>query len=78
MDNKMRKIEQKIIDITNQQTGGNVNITDKLDNLPIDSIDIVELIMSVEEKFGVVITDDEFVQIESLKCISDCVNRKIH
>ncbi len=40
------------------------------DDLGADSLDLVDLVMSVEEEFGVKIADDD---LESIKTVSDIV-----
>jgi len=71
-------IEQTIIDITNRQLSKNdVRITDELERLKIDSLSLVELVMAFEEKFGIEITDEEFVEFTGLKCIADLVKKRI-
>ncbi len=45
--------------------------TSFVDDLEADSLDIVELIMAVEEEFGVAIDDQD---VDSVKTIGDVVN----
>ena len=42
--------------------------TSLIDDLEVDSLDVVEMLMSVEDEFNVVIPEDE---IENLKTIGD-------
>lgn len=42
-----------------------------IDDLSADSLDIVELVMSVEEEFGIEIADDE---AEKITTVADVVN----
>ena len=44
---------------------------DFLEDLEMDSLDVVEIIMSLEDEFGVEIPDDE---IEGIKTVEDLVN----
>lgn len=45
--------------------------TSFVDDLEADSLDIVELIMAVEEEFGIMIEDQD---VEGIKTIGDVVN----
>lgn len=45
--------------------------TSFVDDLEADSLDIVELIMAVEEEFGIAIEDQD---VEGIKTIGDVVN----
>lgn len=45
--------------------------TDLQDDLGADSLDVVDLIMSIEEKFGINIPDES---IENVKTVSDLVD----
>ncbi len=45
--------------------------TSFVDDLEADSLDIVELIMAVEEEFGITIEDQD---VEGIKTIGDVVN----
>jgi len=60
------QIKQIVINIIEKQTGIRIkNINDKLVDLGIDSLDAVEIIMALEEKFDIDIskdTEQEFIQ----------------
>lgn len=45
--------------------------TSFIDDLEADSLDIVELIMAIEEEFGVTIDDQD---VDSIKTVGDVVN----
>jgi acyl carrier protein len=45
-----------------------------VDDLGADSLDLVELIMSFEDKFGIEITDEEAEKIISVKDALDYIN----
>jgi len=49
----------------------------ELKSICVDSIDFVELLMAVEDGFGVSIKDDEADKIYSVKDIFDCISKKI-
>ncbi|MEN6463591.1 MAG: acyl carrier protein, partial [Syntrophaceae bacterium] len=47
-----------------------------MDDLGADSLDIVELIMAMEENFGIEITDDELLKIRTVRDAIDFIVRK--
>lgn len=73
-------IEEKIIEIIMEQ----LDVTKEecipeasfMDDLGADSLDIVELIMAMEENFGIEITDDELLKIRTVSDAIDFIVRK--
>lgn len=69
------KIEEKIIEIIMEQ----LDVTKEqcvpeasfIDDLGADSLDLVELIMEMEENFGVEISDEE---LQNIRTIQDVIN----
>ena len=65
---------EKIADIVSKQLGADIdNIDDNtniMDDLGADSLDVVEMMMAIEESFGVSVPDEE---IPNLKTIRDIV-----
>jgi len=47
-----------------------------IDDLGADSLDLVELIMEMEEKFGVEIADEELEKIRTIKDVVDFLQKK--
>ena len=47
--------------------------TSVLDDLGADSLDIVELLMTLEDTYGVVVPDDEAVNLKTVKSIADYI-----
>lgn len=43
-------------------------------DLGADSLDIVEMVMSIEEEFGVTVPDDKAVNVKTVKDIVDMLN----
>ncbi len=68
-------IEEKVIDIIVEQLDVAkeecVLEASFIDDLGADSLDLVELIMEMEENFGIQITDEE---LEKIRTIGDIVN----
>ncbi len=47
------------------------------EDLETDSLDLVELVMTMEEKFGIKITDEEAAEIKTVGDAVDFVQRRI-
>jgi acyl carrier protein len=71
----MGAIEEKVIDIIVDKLGvERAEVTPEavfVDDLGADSLDLVELIMAMEEEFGMEIADEE---AEKLRTVQDVVN----
>lgn len=49
--------------------------TSLIDDLGADSLDVVELIMSLEDLFGISITDEDAAQLDTVRRIVDYLER---
>ncbi len=47
--------------------------TDLVDDLGVDSLDVADILMSIEEKFGVVVPDEDVSGLRTVKNIADYV-----
>ncbi len=66
-------ILEKLNEMVNEQLGAKKTIAPDMDivkDIGLDSLDIVELLMNVEEEWGIVLEDDD---IESVKTVGDVV-----
>ncbi len=52
--------------------------TDILDDLGADSLDVVELLMTIEDKYGIVIPDDEVTELRTIKKMSEYIEKHIN
>jgi len=73
-------IEEKIIEIIMEQLDVSkeecVPEASFMEDLGADSLDIVELIMAMEENFGIEITDDELLKIRTVRDAIDFIVKK--
>jgi acyl carrier protein len=69
------EVQEKVIKLVSEATkmdAGNISAaTNFIDDLNLDSLDMVELMMKMEDEFGIEIPEDE---TENLKSIGDVVN----
>ncbi len=76
----MSTIEEKVIEIIMEQLGVTkeecVPEAAFIDDLGADSLDIVELIMAMEENFGIEITDDELMKVRTVQDVIDFIKKK--
>ena len=49
--------------------------TSLIDDLGADSLDVVELIMSLEDEFGIAISDDDAVQLTTVRKIVEYLEK---
>jgi len=67
-------VEQRVREIVAEQLERDVNEVTKtaslIDDLGADSLDIVELVMKMEEEFGIEIPDEE---AEKIKTVNDVI-----
>jgi acyl carrier protein len=73
MDNEeiLVKVKEVIVDQLNVDEDDVVVEASFVDDLGADSLDIVELVMALEESFGISIPDEE---AEGIKTVGDAVN----
>jgi acyl carrier protein len=69
-----RPIEERVAAIIGDQLGVDVSTLTPdahlLDDLGADSLDVVELVMALEEEFGIEVPDDD---VENIRTVSDVV-----
>ncbi|MCL1819493.1 MAG: acyl carrier protein [Oscillospiraceae bacterium] len=64
---KVRELLAAQLDIDEDKITENTNISEDLD---ADSLDVIELMMSIEEEFGVVIEEDEIAQFKTVSDVA--------
>ncbi len=70
-------VDKRVKEIVAEQLGRDVNeVTDGasfIDDLGADSLDIVELVMAMEDEFGIEIPDDEAEKIKTVKDVVEYI-----
>ena len=74
-------IRDTIKDILSDQFGCSVDdindFTDIADDLGADSLDVIEMVMAVEEDFGINIPDEDLDDLHTFRDICDYVERNV-
>ena len=73
LEEKVIKLVMEQLDVTKEQC---VLEASFIDDLGADSLDIVELLMEMEEAFGVEIADEELEKISTIKDVIDFLKQK--
>nr|YP_009237376.1 acyl carrier protein [Wildemania schizophylla]AKS28423.1 acyl carrier protein [Wildemania schizophylla] len=77
-----KEIFEKVQDIVAEQLGIEKKIVTREANfssdLGADSLDTVELVMAIEEKFGIEIPDDDAEKISNLSEVVDFIQSKLN
>jgi acyl carrier protein len=76
-----KTVERRVIEIIVEQLGvGEDEVTPEasfIDDLGADSLDLVELIMALEEEFGLEISDEEAEKIQTVQDVISYINEHI-
>jgi acyl carrier protein len=73
LEEKVIKLVMEQLDVTKEQCLLEASF---IDDLGADSLDIVELLMEMEEAFGVEIADEELEKIITIKDVIDFLKQK--
>lgn len=72
---------EKIMDLLAKQLRIDVNTlspdTNIVEDLGADSLDIVEMLMAIEENFGITVSDEEAVTLKTIADVADFIEKKI-
>jgi acyl carrier protein len=76
----MNKIEQEVkeilVDSIDKLAIDRIELTDTLEGLGADSLDSVEIIMSLEEKYKIKISEDVFADIHTVQDIIEYITKE--
>ena len=74
------KLEERVIEIIMEQLDVTRDMCDLqasfIDDLGADSLDLVELIMEMEENFGIQMSDEELEKIRTIQDVIDFLKNK--
>jgi acyl carrier protein len=73
LEERVIKIIMEQLDVTKEECVPEASF---IDDLGADSLDLVELIMEMEENFGVQISDEELEKIRTVKDVIDFLKSK--
>lgn len=73
LEEKVIKLVMEQLDVTKEEC---VLEASFIDDLGADSLDLVELIMEMEEAFGVEIADEELEKIRTIKDVIEFLTKK--
>lgn len=77
MNATIKTIEQQVVELFKTQLKvEKLELTSSLKDLDADSLDAVELVMAIEDAFGIEITDDEAQLVTSVQSAIDLIKSK--
>ncbi len=71
---------EKLKEIISQQTGADVEslrTNTTMEDIMADSLDVVELLMTIEESFDIEISDAEAEKLRNLGDVCNCIDEKL-
>lgn len=71
---KVRQLLSEQLEINADEIGMDTNI---LDDLGADSLDVVELITSLEEEYGIMITDESIRELYTVREVVEFIEKLI-
>ncbi|MDC9723578.1 MAG: phosphopantetheine-binding protein [Urechidicola sp.] len=72
---KVNEFLEEEFEVENEDITGDANLKDTLE---LDSLDYVDLVVSVESNFGVKLDADDFVDVITLQNFYDLIDRKVN
>jgi len=51
--------------------------TSIIEDLGADSLDIVELLMTIEDKFNIIVPDEDVPQLKTVKAVAEYIEKRI-
>ena len=74
-------MEDKIIELLAKQFGVEENTIDAdtniIDDLGADSLEIVDMLMAIEENFGVTVSDEEAMTLKTVRDVAELIESKL-
>ena len=76
-----QEIYEKIVEIIQESRGKEFQVSQTLslkDDLQADSVDLMEFILTVEDEFGVEISDEEIDELNNVRDVVACVQNGLN
>ena len=76
-----QKIYEKIVEIIQESRGKEFQVSQTLslkDDLKADSVDLMEFILTVEDKFGIEISDEDIDELKNVSDVVACVQKNLN
>ena len=70
-----KEVKDLLVESINKLEFDAIKLTDTLEDLGADSLDSVEIIMSLEEKYNIKISEDVFSDIHTVQDIVDYIKK---
>lgn len=64
--------------LSSKLKGQELTLDSNLRDLGIDSLDVVDLIMDLEEELGIEFSDEELMSIHTMKDVCDLIDKRRH
>lgn len=75
------KMLEKVMDLLAKQLRIDVKTlepdTNIVEDLGADSLDIVEMLMAIEENFGITVSDEEAMTLKTIRDVADFIEKKL-
>ncbi len=72
-----KEVKGILVESINKLEFDAIKLTDTLEDLGADSLDSVEIIMSLEEKYNIKISEDVFADIHTVQDIVDYIKKTV-
>ena len=72
-----KEVKDLLVESINKLEFEAIKLTDTLEDLGADSLDSVEIIMSLEEKYNIKISEDVFADIHTVQDIVDYIKKTV-
>ena len=72
-----KEVKDLLVESINKLEFDAIKLTDTLEDLGADSLDSVEIIMSLEEKYNIKISEDVFADIHTVQDIVNYINKTV-
>lgn len=75
-----QEIYEKIVEIIQESRGKEFQVSQTLslkDDLQADSVDLMEFILTVEDEFGIEISDEDIDELKNVSDVIACVQKNL-